>query len=67
MTRKDYELIAAVFATVAEDALHDQVPASSTFTVLVSRLTERLAETNPAFNARRFREACGFGDYHYDC
>jgi len=50
MTRKDYIMIAEVFAHSAGDDLAK---------FLASNLADKLAEDNPRFDRARFLEACG--------
>lgn len=55
MTRKDYELIAGVFASFAEIVdLSETIGAD-----IARRLADELAEENPRFNSARFLSACG--------
>ena len=55
MTRKDYELIAGVFASFS-----DIVELSETIGAdIARRLADELAEENPRFNSARFLSACG--------
>lgn len=57
MTRKDYELIASVFASFADICdLSETIGAD-----IAQRLAEELAEENPRFNSARFLSACGLG------
>jgi hypothetical protein len=50
MTRKDYIMIAEVFARSAGDDLAK---------FLASNLADKLAEDNPRFDRARFLDACG--------
>ena len=52
MTRRDYEMMAAQFATAGGDR--------DTLSGLVDQFCAVLAEQNPRFNAGLFRAACGF-------
>jgi len=52
MTKRDYEMIAAQFATATGDR--------DTLRDLVDQFCVVLAEQNPRFNAGLFRAACGF-------
>jgi hypothetical protein len=55
MTRKDYELIAGVFAGIAEIIdINETVGAD-----IAQRLADALEEENPRFNRARFLSACG--------
>jgi hypothetical protein len=56
MTRKDFQLIASILREAAER--HIIEPGSYTQSWLVERFTEALYNTNPQFNASRFRHAC---------
>lgn len=57
MTRKDYELIASVFAGFAAICdLSETIGAD-----IAEQLAEELAEDNPRFNSARFLSACGLG------
>tara|TARA_R100000278_G_scaffold122941_1_gene110577 strand:+ start:3940 stop:4155 length:216 start_codon:yes stop_codon:yes gene_type:complete len=53
MTRKDYETIAAVLKSF--NHLHKKIVKSVT-----DALVEQLEKENPAFDRKRFLEACGF-------
>lgn len=50
MTRKDYQLIAEVFARSAGDDLAK---------LIALNLADKLAEDNPRFDKARFLTACG--------
>jgi hypothetical protein len=55
MTRKDYELIAGVFASFADICeLSETIGAD-----IAQRLAEELESDNPSFNSSRFLAACG--------
>lgn len=55
MTRKDYQLIAGVFAGIAEIIdINETVGAD-----IAQRLADALEEENPRFNRARFLSACG--------
>lgn len=60
MTRKDYELIAAIFKGAASDAMNDQVPASASFGSMVRDAAAKLEWENEAFDVARFYRACGY-------
>lgn len=55
MTRKDFEMIAAVIRKLKEEHGAERVPVSD----LISRFTQMCAKTNPNFNYSRFLKACG--------
>jgi hypothetical protein len=63
MTRKDYELIAAVFQRQADDAMNSHVSASAVFGSMVRDMAAKLEWGNEAFDVARFYKACG---YHHD-
>lgn len=55
MTRKDFELIAGVFASFGEVCeLEETIGAD-----IARQLAEALAGTNPRFNRETFLKACG--------
>jgi hypothetical protein len=55
MTRKDYELIAGVFASFSNICeLSETIGAD-----IAQRLAEELESDNPRFNSSRFLAACG--------
>ena len=58
MTRKDYKLIAAVFAKFAPN---DDDPGLDMWDDLLSEMTRALADENPRFDSFKFREAAEDG------
>ena len=60
MTRKDYELIAKVFAKAqtSVDAGRIHYTADTLIQMLVLTMGEALAKDNPAFDRARFFSAC---------
>ena len=55
MTRKDYELIASVFASFADICeLSETIGAD-----IAQRLADELESNDPKFNSSRFLAACG--------
>ena len=55
MTRKDYELIAGVFAGIAEIVdINETIGAD-----IAERLADEFEAENPRFNRARFLSACG--------
>jgi hypothetical protein len=60
MTRADYEMIAAVLASVKPDVKHGTVGEKRVWASIVRGLTARLAEGHPRFDVTRFHNACGY-------
>lgn len=60
MTRKDYELIAAVKQTKANTSISEQEQNRGVRRT-AAMLADFLADENPRFDAQRFLTACGFG------
>ncbi len=51
MTKKDYQLIAAILVKCQDDAETDILP-------IINRFATELAKTNPRFDSKRFVHAC---------
>lgn len=58
MTRKDYKLIADVINWISAD-MTSLDSGASTLDLVIERLSSRLKDDNPNFDAVRFRRACG--------
>lgn len=56
MTRKDYQLIADIFANIVEDFGQGEPVQPS---LIAEELSDALAKDNPRFDRERFLKACG--------
>lgn len=62
MTRKDYQLIAAVFQKANETLTGTGTDRETIIATIADDIADVLATDNPRFDRARFLKACGLGE-----